>query len=57
MIQRIREKGHVLREMGVDPERVIEHIEREGLVPLRSYVDAGDFHGRNDFCQVTSVRC
>ncbi len=45
MINKIRKNAKVLKSAGVDAERVIEHIKKEGKTPLRGYVDAGDFQG------------
>lgn len=45
IMQRIRQQSDLLKEVGVDAEKVIELIKRDQRVPLRRYVDAGDIYG------------
>jgi len=47
MIEKIKENAHILRRANVDAEKVIRHIEKEGRVPLRRNVDAGDLQWDN----------
>jgi hypothetical protein len=53
--KKIQQRKRMLKRVGVDSDKVIRFINKEGRVPLRSYVGAGDMQGES-FCHSTLVR-